>query len=100
MRLSFPNGFVAAVVMLIAQSVVQADEPVKPIRALLVTGGCCHDYAKQKVILSEGVSDRANVEWQIVQQGGSATNSKIPLYENADWAKGFDVIVHNECFAE
>ncbi len=102
MRLSFLFGFVAAVVslVLIAQSEVRADEPVKPIRALLVTGGCCHDYAKQKVILSEGVSDRANVEWDIVQQGGSATNSKIPLYENPDWAKGFDVVVHNECFAE
>ena len=100
MRLCFMNGFVGTVVMLIAQSAVGADEPVKPIRALLVTGGCCHDYAKQKVILSEGVSDRANVEWHIVQQGGSATNSKIPLYENPDWAKGFDVIVHNECFAE
>ncbi len=104
MRVRHLHGLWAAVVavslLMIAQSELRADEPVKPIRALLVTGGCCHDYAKQRVILSEGVSDRANVEWQIVQQGGSATNSKIPLYENADWAKGFDVIVHNECFAE
>jgi putative membrane-bound dehydrogenase-like protein len=79
----------------------KADKPkVKPIRALLITGGCCHDYEKQKKILTEGISSRALVEWEIVHQGGSATNSKIPYYENPDWAKGFDIVVHNECFAD
>ena len=29
------------------------------IRALLVIGGCCHDYAKQKEILTQGISARA-----------------------------------------
>ncbi|MDB5387160.1 MAG: heme-binding protein [Planctomycetaceae bacterium] len=78
-----------------------ADKPkVKPIRALLITGGCCHDYEKQKKILTEGISSRALVEWEIVHQGGSATNAKIPFYENPDWAKGFDIVVHNECFAD
>ena len=38
---------------------VQAAEPLK---ALLITGGCCHDYAKQKLIISQGVSKRANVD--------------------------------------
>ena len=27
---------------------------VKPLKALLVLGGCCHDYAKQKDILAAG----------------------------------------------
>ncbi len=72
----------------------------KPIKALMVTGGCCHDFERQKLILSKGISARANVEWTIVHQGGSTTNTKIPLYENVDWAKGFDVVVHNECFAD
>jgi len=76
-----------------------ADEPVKPIRALLITGGCCHDYTRQKRILSEGISARAPVEWTIVQQGGSTTDTKIPIYEKADWYQGYDVVVHNECFA-
>lgn len=71
----------------------------KPIRALLVTGGCCHDYARQKLILTRGVSARANVVWTVVHQGGSATDAKIPLYEDPEWADGFDVVVHNECFA-
>ena len=29
-----------------------AEDPIKPIRALLVIGGCCHDYAKQKDLLT------------------------------------------------
>lgn len=28
----------------------------EPIKALLITGGCCHDYAKQKLIISQGIS--------------------------------------------
>ena len=34
----------------------------KPLRALLVCGGCCHDYAKQQVILRDGIQARANVQ--------------------------------------
>jgi len=71
----------------------------KPIRALLVTGGCCHDYARQKLILARGISARANVVWTIAHQGGTATNSKIPLYQDPNWSQGFDVVVHNECFS-
>jgi putative heme-binding domain-containing protein len=71
----------------------------KPIRALLVTGGCCHDYARQKLILSRGISARANVVWTVAHQGGSTTNTKIPLYDDPKWYEGFDIVVHNECFA-
>jgi hypothetical protein len=24
----------------------------------------------------------------------------IPLYDRADWAKGYDLVIHNECFAD
>lgn len=80
-------------------SAAEAPPAEKPIRALLVTGGCCHDYARQKLILTRGISARANVQWTVVHQGGSSTDAKIPLYEDPDWAEGFDVVVHNECFA-
>ena len=71
----------------------------RPIKALLVTGGCCHDYARQKQIITQGISARANVVWTIAHQGGTSTNAKIPLYRDRNWADGFDVVVHNECFA-
>jgi uncharacterized protein len=79
-----------------------AAEPAKPLRVLYVTGGCCHDYNREKVILSEGVKARANVEWTIVQEEGSGEkhkNIQASLYQNPDWAKGYDLVVHNECFA-
>lgn len=69
-----------------------------PIRALLVTGGCCHDYDTQKEIIPEGISARANVEWKVVHQGGDSRDAMIDLYKDPDWAEGFDVVVHNECF--
>jgi hypothetical protein len=33
-------------------------------------------------------------------EGGNGTRAEISLYDNPDWAKGFDVVVHNECFAD
>jgi len=66
----------------------------KPIRALLVVGGCCHDYEVQKHIISEGTAARAHIDWTVVHDGGTRTDSKIKLYESPDWSKGFDVVVH------
>jgi putative heme-binding domain-containing protein len=87
-----------AAALLLSQAAASAQE-VKPLKALLIVGGCCHDYTKQKTIIAEAVSKRAQVEWTIVHQGGTATDSKIPYYEKADWADGFDIVVHNECFS-
>ncbi len=71
----------------------------KTLRALLVIGGCCHDYARQKE-LTHGISERANVEWTVAYDTDTSTKHLNPVYENADWAKGFDVVVHNECSAD
>ncbi len=77
-----------------------ADDADKPIRALLVLGGCCHDYTAQKKIISEGVSARANVEWTIAHDPNTGVSHKNPVYDNPDWAKGFDVVVHDECCSD
>jgi type 1 glutamine amidotransferase len=100
MRCRSSYGAAAALFCAILGSQALTNEPVKPIRALLVVGGCCHDYDIQKIIISEGTAARAHIEWTVVQQGGTATNSFIPLYEKADWAKGFDIVVHDECFSD
>jgi type 1 glutamine amidotransferase len=88
---------VCLAVVLCTFSAARAADPAKPLRALMVTGGCCHDYTNQKKILSEGISARANVEWSIVHEGDNREH-RISIYDKPDWAKGFDVIVHNECF--
>jgi uncharacterized protein len=72
----------------------------RPLRALLITGGCCHDYERQKVIIPEGVSARAKVDWTIVHEGGTTKTHKISIYNKPNWADGYDVIVHNECFGQ
>ena len=70
----------------------------EPLRALLITGGCCHDYEAQKKTLTEGISARANVAWTIVHEGDAdGKDHKFSIYQKPDWAAGFDVVVHNEC---
>lgn len=70
----------------------------EPLKALLITGGCCHDYEAQKKIISEGISQRANVTFTILHEGGTDRNHKISIYSDPAWASKYDVIVHNECF--
>ena len=72
----------------------------KPIRALLISGGCCHDYPNQDQILPKGISARANVEWTVVRDSSTGTSAKVAVYSKDDWAKNFDVVIHNECFAD
>jgi uncharacterized protein (TIGR03067 family) len=79
----------------------QGDAGVRPIRALMISGGCCHDYEGQDKILSEGISKRARVEWTIVRDAGqTGTQHKISAYQKEDWAAGYDIVVHNECFSD
>lgn len=97
----FLRAAAAASFLALASSLLAADAP-KPIRALMVCGGCCHDYTNQKRIISEGVTARANVEWTIVhEEAPEKTNErlhKVSIYLKPEWWKGFDVVVHNECF--
>lgn len=72
----------------------------KPLQGLIVTGGCCHNYEFQTKAITEGISKAANVEWTVVNEGGRGTHAQIDLYDDPDWAKPFDVVIHNECFAD
>lgn len=80
-----------------AVTATAGDEPPRPIRALLVLGGCCHDYARQKDLLTRGISARAHVEWTVAYDPNRTNGHRNPVYDNPDWAKGFDIIVHDEC---
>ena len=72
----------------------------KPIKALLVTGGCCHDYEHQKDIIKKGVEARANVRIDIVYVNDGSTEPKLPIYGHPDYANGYDVVIHDECSAD
>lgn len=70
----------------------------EPLKGLLITGGCCHDYENQKRIITEGISQRANIVWDIVHEGGDGRDHKVSVYTEPGWTTKYDVIVHNECF--
>lgn len=97
-RLLFARLLVLSLISVLPASLFAADAP-KPIKALLVTGGCCHDYTTQKNLIKEGLEARAHIEVTVVQQGGSTTDTKIPLYQDPNWADGYDIVLHDECFA-
>lgn len=80
---------------------LHATEPeVKPLRALLVLGGCCHDYKTQQELLAKGIADRAHVEVVVAYDSDTTTKHLNPVYESATWADGFDVVIHDECSAD
>ena len=76
-----------------------ADAP-KPLRVLLITGGCCHEYDKQKDILKQGIEKRANVLVEQIHTNDKSTKPPLPIYGNPDYAKGFDVVIHDECSSD
>jgi len=75
-------------------------QDTKPLRALLITGGCCHDYAKQKDILKQGLEVCANVVVDQIHSANSSTKPPLAILGNPDYAKGYDVVIHDECAAD
>ena len=71
----------------------------KPVKALLIAGGCCHDYKGQHEALFKGIQARSNVQVDVYWTDDSSTNPPFPLFDSPDWAKGYDVIIHDECAA-
>ncbi|MEM7315440.1 MAG: ThuA domain-containing protein, partial [Planctomycetota bacterium] len=92
--------FLTAVILLPNDLARAQPSPAKPIKVLVITGGCCHDYTTQKNLIKEGLESRANFQVTVVQQGGSGTYAKIKLYEDPNWADDYDVVIHDECFAD
>jgi hypothetical protein len=71
-----------------------------PVRVLLITGGCCHDYARQKDVLKKGLEERANVVVEQVHSDDTSTRPPLAILGHPDYAKGFDLVIHDECAAD
>ena len=89
----------AATLGVLAACPAQADA-TPPLRALLVLGGCCHDYAAQKDILKAGIEARANIVVDILYSDDKSTAPPLSIYGNAHYADGYDVVIHDECAAD
>ena len=70
-----------------------------PVSAMIVTGGCCHDYTGQSKVIMDTLNAVMPINWTVVQGMTNVPDGKLPLYENPDWAKGMDIVIHNECWA-
>lgn len=76
-------------------------EEASPLNVLLITSGCCHDYDFQsKAIQLAAEKQGVQAVWTVVNEGGTGTEAEIDFYATKDWSKGFDVVIHNECFAK
>ncbi len=72
----------------------------KPLRVLVVAGGCCHDYATQKEVLKKGIEARVNATVEVAYDPTKSTKPLFELFKNPDWGKNYDVVVHDECAAD
>ena len=76
---------------------VQAEK--KPLKILLINGGCCHDYKAQGPVIKKTIEAKLHAVVTIDQSDSNKTDAKFKSYEKDDWAKGYDLIIHNECSA-
>ena len=90
-----------AITALASWLLVQASEenPRGPLKVLLVLGGCCHDYETQQKLLKAGIESRIDAVVDIEYNPSKGTDATFPIYEKDDWAKGYDVVIHDECSA-
>lgn len=92
----------AALAFVLPLAAIAADgEPAapSPAKILLITGGCCHDYATQKELIKDGLEKRLNVEVTQMHSSDTTTKPPLPSQENAAYAEGFDLVIHDECAA-
>ena len=99
LRIFAPLSLILFTPLLFLKAEPKAAEEPLPLKALLIAGGCCHDYKAQHEILYKGIQERANVRVDVIWTNDRSTNPPLPLYDNPDWAKGYDVIIHDECAA-
>jgi type 1 glutamine amidotransferase len=48
----------------------------------------------------DAISKAFPVDWTLAIQGGRGTTGEMPIYRDPAWAKGFDIVIHNECLAD
>ncbi len=98
LRRSYFGSLLALGLLLAANGAASAAEgEAKPLRGLLISGGCCHDYPRQDKIIAEGVSQRANIVWDVISES-TGKDHKSSAYAKEDWSAGYDIVVHNECY--
>lgn len=92
------NPRLCVIALLVAFAFTSA--AAQPIRALLITGGCCHEYGKQKDVLKNGLESRINIVVDQIHTDDRSTKPPLEILGKPDYAKGYDLVIHDECSAD
>lgn len=71
----------------------------EPLNILIVNGGCCHDYAQQGTVLQSILNTHLGANAVLALSPSNKPNARFEIYQKADWARGYDLVIHNECSA-
>jgi type 1 glutamine amidotransferase len=88
----------ALVFVIVSAAFAQPYTP--PLKVLLITGGCCHDYVHQKDILKTGLEKRANISVTQMFCADTDTHPNLACLTDPNYAKGYDLVIHDECGAD
>ena len=95
-----PIRSLVVMMALVAAVAAAAADAAQPLRVLLVAGGCCHDYASQTQILEKGIEARLRADVDVAYNPDTSTKATFEIYGQPDWAKDYDVVIHDECSAD
>lgn len=87
-------------ILLLALAVTSATAAEKPLKLMLITGGCCHDYKTQTEVLKKGIEERILAEVAQVHVDDKTTKPALPIHGNQDYAAGYDLVIHDQCAAD
>jgi hypothetical protein len=73
-------------------------QEVRPIKALMLVGGCCHDYKTMPGVLTAAIEKSANIQFQIKLL--ETAEDDAVLLRNSHFADGYDVVIYDICFGE
>ena len=71
---------------------IRAADQNAPLKALFITGGGYHDYAKLAPFLTSSLSKMINVKFDVVYD--------MDVLKNGTFADNYDVVVYDVCFDE
>jgi hypothetical protein len=83
---------ISCAVALSSSSVVQAAGSNAPLKALFITGGGYHDYARLAPFLTSSLGKLINVKFDVVYD--------MNVLKNEKFADNYDVVVYDVCFDE
>ena len=89
---------IAMLVFLMAFTIQAEDKkPRTPLQAVIVTGGCCHDYKNQKNIVADGLKKRMSISCDVIHHQKAPDMKKALSVKG--WADKYDVVIYNFCHA-